>query len=289
VIELRGDEALVVFASARQALRAAVELQEEFAGGSGVAPALPLGVGIGVDAGEAVPLEQGYRGGALNLAARLCANARAGEVLASEGVTHLSGRVEGLEFRDPDWLRVKGLPRPMRAYQVVREGAARVKRRRRPAEVSDRRRWTWIAVSSALVAAAAGALAFALGQSDSAHALTRIDASSAGAIDPGNNRLVDQVRVGAGPGRMATGFASLWVVNEFESTVSRIDPASGSTQTIAVDGDPTAIAVGEGFVWVACSATRSVDRIDPRVNKPTQRTPVGNGPSGIALSRERCG
>ena len=206
VIELRGDEALVVFASARQALRAAVELQEEFAGGSGDAPALPLGVGIGVDAGEAVPLEQGYRGGALNLAARLCANARAGEVLASEGVTHLSGRVQGLEFRDPVWLRVKGLPRPMRAYQVVREGAARVKRRRRPAEVSARRRWTWIAVTGALVAAAAGALVFAAQPVPCPRTRSRVSTpTSAGAIDPGNNRLVDQVRVGAGPGRMADG------------------------------------------------------------------------------------
>ena len=34
VVELRGDEALVVFGSARQALRAAIELQEAFAGGS---------------------------------------------------------------------------------------------------------------------------------------------------------------------------------------------------------------------------------------------------------------
>ena len=34
--------------------------------------ALPLGVGIGLDAGEAVPVEGGYRGGTLNLAARLC-------------------------------------------------------------------------------------------------------------------------------------------------------------------------------------------------------------------------
>ena len=55
------------------------------------AAALPRGVGIGLDAGEAVPVDGGYRGGALNRAARLCSLARAGEVLATEAVTELAG------------------------------------------------------------------------------------------------------------------------------------------------------------------------------------------------------
>ena len=46
-------------------------------------PTLPLAVGIGLDAGEAVRVGDGYRGGALNLAARLCSLAGPGEVLAS--------------------------------------------------------------------------------------------------------------------------------------------------------------------------------------------------------------
>jgi adenylate cyclase len=72
VIELRGDEALCVFPSARQALRAAVEMQRRFRARDDGKAAFPLGIGIGLAAGEAVPLEGGYRGGALNLAARLC-------------------------------------------------------------------------------------------------------------------------------------------------------------------------------------------------------------------------
>ena len=72
VIELRGDEALAVFASARDALRAAVDVQEALVDEVERHPELPLRAGIGLDAGEAVPVEGGYRGGALNLAARLC-------------------------------------------------------------------------------------------------------------------------------------------------------------------------------------------------------------------------
>ena len=66
LIELRGDEALCVFRSARQALRAAVELQTSFRRRTDTGPAFPLPIGIGLDAGEAVPIEGGYRGGALS-------------------------------------------------------------------------------------------------------------------------------------------------------------------------------------------------------------------------------
>ena len=84
VIELRGDEALAVFDSARQAIRAAVDLQRRFVDETVADPSLPLAVGIGLDAGEAVPVGDGYRGGALNLAARLCGLAGPAEILASE-------------------------------------------------------------------------------------------------------------------------------------------------------------------------------------------------------------
>jgi hypothetical protein len=57
LLELRGDEALGVFISAREAIRLAVELQRLFRAGEEGESGLPLGVGFGVDAGEAVPVE----------------------------------------------------------------------------------------------------------------------------------------------------------------------------------------------------------------------------------------
>ena len=99
LIELRGDEALACFSSVRQALQAAVEMQEHFIQATSAAPALPLPVGIGLDAGEAIPTDDGYRGASLNLAARLCSLAQPGEVLISEVVTHLARKVEGLAYR----------------------------------------------------------------------------------------------------------------------------------------------------------------------------------------------
>src|SRR5205823_4559244 len=123
VTELRGDEALAVFGSARQALRAALDLQARFVQEMAADPSLALKVGMGLDAGEAVPVEGGYRGGALNLAARLCSLAGPGEVFASEGVVHLARRVEGLAYLDRGQVQLKGLADPVRVLQIAPEGA----------------------------------------------------------------------------------------------------------------------------------------------------------------------
>jgi WD40 repeat protein/class 3 adenylate cyclase len=123
VIELRGDEALAVFRSARQALRAAVELQVVFRDESDLDPSLPLAVGIGLDAGEAVPVEGGYRGAALNLAARLCASAGPGEALVSQGVVHLASTVEGVRLEERVPLDLKGLDTPVPVWQATHDDA----------------------------------------------------------------------------------------------------------------------------------------------------------------------
>src|SRR6266540_3669813 len=121
VIELRGDEALAVFSSPRQALRASVELEIRFVEETVANPSLPLPVGIGLDAGEAVPIEGGYRGGPLNRAARLCGQAGPGEVLASAEVVYLAGRVEGIRYVDRGSLHLKGLADPVRVMRVLPE------------------------------------------------------------------------------------------------------------------------------------------------------------------------
>jgi class 3 adenylate cyclase len=123
VIELRGDEALAVFSSPRQALRAAVELQGRFVEETAAEPSLPLHVGIGVDAGEAVPVEGGYRGAPLNVAARLCSLAGPGEVLATQEVVHLARRLDGVRFLEQGPTRLKGISHPVHVVKVVVETA----------------------------------------------------------------------------------------------------------------------------------------------------------------------
>jgi DNA-binding SARP family transcriptional activator/class 3 adenylate cyclase len=122
VIELRGDEALAVFRSPRQAIRAAVDLQAGLLQATRDDQDLPLPVGIGLDAGEAVPVESGFRGGALNLAARLCGEAAAGEILGSQSLVHLARTVEGVRYIDRGELHFKGLSDPIRVLAIASEG-----------------------------------------------------------------------------------------------------------------------------------------------------------------------
>jgi class 3 adenylate cyclase/tetratricopeptide (TPR) repeat protein/DNA-binding XRE family transcriptional regulator len=126
VVELRGDEILAVFASARAALRSAVELQQHLAEVSATHPEQPLQCGIGLEAGEAVPVAEGYRGLALNLAARLCSRAKPGEILAGETIIGLARRVAGLVFRDQGLASFKGVATPVRVIQVLPEEAPEV-------------------------------------------------------------------------------------------------------------------------------------------------------------------
>src|SRR5207247_851749 len=79
----------------------------------------PLLVGIGLDAGEAVRVNGGYRGGALNLAARLCSHAKAGEVLVSQGIVHLARNVDGVVLHDHGSVGLKGLGEPVRVFRAA--------------------------------------------------------------------------------------------------------------------------------------------------------------------------
>jgi class 3 adenylate cyclase len=125
VVEIRGDEALAVFDSARQAIRSAKDLQEMFAEESDSDRDLPVRVGIGIDSGEAVELEDGsYRGNALNIAARLCGLAHGGEVLVSDGTRHLAGQIPGLRYIDRGSMNLKGISDPVHTQRIAWEDEA---------------------------------------------------------------------------------------------------------------------------------------------------------------------
>jgi WD40 repeat protein/class 3 adenylate cyclase len=121
LVELRGDEALAVFQSPRAAVRASIELQRRFVDATVADPSLPLPVGIGLDAGEAVAVEDGFRGGALNLAARLCSIAGPAEILASREVVHLARKVDRVAYVDRGPVSLKGLADPVHVMRLRAE------------------------------------------------------------------------------------------------------------------------------------------------------------------------
>ena len=119
VIELRGDEALAVFVSPDQAVRAAVELQAVCAEDVAADPTLPLRAGVGIDVGEAVPVEDGFRGAALNTAARLCSQAAAGQVLVTPDVADRAGEISGVAFASVGSTELKGFEAPVELIDVI--------------------------------------------------------------------------------------------------------------------------------------------------------------------------
>jgi peptide/nickel transport system substrate-binding protein len=286
LLELRGDEALCVFSSARQAIRAAVELQERFVKETLEQPELPLTVGIGLDAGEAVPVQGGYRGGALNLAARLCGQARAGEILASREITHLARAVDGVRYEDRGTLSLKGLPDPVSIVRVVPEGVDAVERLRPfasappPPPRASKRRWA-VAVGVAVVLAL---VAFSIPVLRSGDGTVDVGTNSIARINAEGGSLELATALGQRPGASAVGFGSLWVAEPDRGLVARLDLEDGRvTDTIRVGNSPAGLAVGEGSVWVTNAGDGTVSRINVETNEVSQRLDVGSGLSGIAV------
>jgi DNA-binding beta-propeller fold protein YncE len=87
-------------------------------------------------------------------------------------------------------------------------------------------------------------------------------------VDTKTNSLVQTIPVHASPRFLAAGEGSIWVLNQGDGSVQRIDPDSGKVlATIATDhpglgGD---ITTGGGFVWVTLQSVPLV-QIDPKSN-----------------------
>jgi WD40 repeat protein/class 3 adenylate cyclase len=126
VLGLRGDEALAVFDSTPQAVRAALEFQETCREATDEDPELPLPVGVGIDCGAAIPVEDGYRGKALNMAARLCSKAAAGQVFVTTDVAELARGLEDVAFESRGTAELKGFDQPVELLEVRSTIEARV-------------------------------------------------------------------------------------------------------------------------------------------------------------------
>jgi YVTN family beta-propeller protein len=293
LLELRGDEALVVFGSARMAIRTAVDLQRRLVEETRNDPGLALPVGMGLDAGEAVAVEGGYRGGALNLASRLCGQAGPGEVLATREVVHLARKVEGIRYADRGPLQLKGVADPVRAVSVRPEDsdpAAELVVLGRSSAPPARRSW-WrrkvVATATLAIALLAAVIVPIAVQRDGTAGHPAIGADGVGAIDLRDGSIGAQLSLGARPNQIASGFGALWVTNSDDGMVTRIDLNTRSVvQRITVGTDPTGIAIGAGAVWVANSDSRTVARINPDTNTVVQSIEVGNGPIGVAVGRD---
>ena len=119
-IRTEGDSFYVVFESVSDAVYCGLAIVEA-AGATADGPADPIHVGVGVHAGETIETAEGFVGSAVNIAARLCAEAMAGELVVSDTVRALTRTSVEVGFetggrplprlRDPRRLRLR---RPIR-------------------------------------------------------------------------------------------------------------------------------------------------------------------------------
>jgi streptogramin lyase/tRNA A-37 threonylcarbamoyl transferase component Bud32 len=98
----------------------------------------------------------------------------------------------------------------------------------------------------------------------------RLPLNAVGAIDPKTNKLVAAIPVGHDPTSIAAGGGSIWVANDGDGTVTRIDGRSRKVvETIGgFSGDPRSIAFGDGALWVTTREDR-LFRIAPANNHIT--------------------
>jgi class 3 adenylate cyclase len=120
-----GDGVMATFAGASDALAAAVAIQQALdRQNRSDAGAAALEVRIGVSAGDVAFEEEDCFGTPVIEAARLCAAAAGGQILATEVVRLLAGTAGDHEFRAVGPLDLKGLPAPVAAIEVAWEPLA---------------------------------------------------------------------------------------------------------------------------------------------------------------------
>jgi YVTN family beta-propeller protein len=107
--------------------------------------------------------------------------------------------------------------------------------------------------------------------------------SSVSRIDPSSREVIASTIAGNTPSAIAYGIRSVWVANEDDSRVTRINPDTNGrfSLPITVGLRPNGVVVGDGAVWVTDTGDERVSRIDPGSGSSTSFS-VGYAPLGIA-------
>ena len=116
-IKHTGDGIMASFASASGALACAVAIQRAVAGRAEGQPDIPLGLRVGLNAGEPVVEEHDLFGASVQLARRICDHAEPGQIVTSDVVRQLA-MGKGFLFSDIGEVELKGFEEPVRLYEV---------------------------------------------------------------------------------------------------------------------------------------------------------------------------
>jgi adenylate cyclase len=160
IVKTTGDGLLVEFASVVDAVRCAVEIQDEMAKrNADVPPDRRIEFRIGINVGDIILDESDIFGDGVNVAARLEALAEPGGICVSRMARDQVRDRLALSFEDMGEQQVKNIARPVRAYRVVTEAAVRLPATAAPGRRRRVLRRALAASIAALVLLAIGAAA----------------------------------------------------------------------------------------------------------------------------------
>jgi len=160
IVKTTGDGLLAEFASVVDAVRCAVEIQDEMSKrNADVPPERRIEFRVGINLGDIIIDESDIFGDGVNVAARLEALAEPGGICVSRMVRDQVRDKLASSFEDMGEQQVKNIARPVRAYRVVTDAAlglaAAAPGRRRQVP-----RWVVAAGIAGLILGASGAVAF---------------------------------------------------------------------------------------------------------------------------------
>jgi YVTN family beta-propeller protein len=103
-------------------------------------------------------------------------------------------------------------------------------------------------------------------------------------IDPEGERRPEVIELPFGPVAVAAGEGAVWVANQLDDSVTRIDAGSGRVgSTLDVGREPVPLAARDGVVWVANRLDGTVSRIDARTNRVTTTVEIGEAVEDIGV------
>ena len=118
-IRTEGDSFYIVFPVVSDAVQFGLAIVDGARLASAEHPGEPIAVGVGIHAGETIETPDGYVGGPVNIAARICALAGPGEVLVSDTVRALTQTVLPVTFVPRGRRALKGVTDQLVVYAVV--------------------------------------------------------------------------------------------------------------------------------------------------------------------------
>lgn len=91
-----------------------------------------------------------------------------------------------------------------------------------------------------------------------------------------SNQIVAKISVGAEPFRVAIGEGAVWVTDQHDAAMYRVDPQTNQVvATISLRGSPKGLVVGDSAIWVAEQS--GLSRIDPETNQVVATIDMGRG------------